>query len=83
MTDKRLKVFCTVANTLSFSKAAIKLGISQPAVSKNIAAIESELGGALFIRINQTLILTEKGTQLLNIASNILEEYTKIDSLIE
>ncbi|MBP5210936.1 MAG: LysR family transcriptional regulator [Bacteroidales bacterium] len=83
MTDNRLKVFCTVADTLSFSKAALILGISQPAVSKNIAALEEELGGALFLRINKTLILTDKGKQLLTIASAILEEYSKIDSIRE
>ncbi|MBQ7222611.1 MAG: LysR family transcriptional regulator [Bacteroidales bacterium] len=83
MTDNRLKVFCTVADTLSFSKAAALLGISQPAVSKNIAVLEAEIGGALFIRINKTLILTDKGKQLLTIASSILEEYSKIDSIKE
>ena len=83
MTDNRLKVFCTVADTLSFSKAALILGISQPAVSKNIAALEEELGGALFLRINKTLILTDKGKQLLTIATAILEEYSKIDSIRE
>ena len=81
MTDKRLKVFCTVAETLSFSKAATLIGISQPAVTKHIAVLEKELGYALFLRISHTLILTEKGKKLLAIATHILEEYSKIDSI--
>ncbi|NLD21797.1 MAG: LysR family transcriptional regulator, partial [Bacteroidales bacterium] len=48
MTDKRLQVFCAVAETLSFSEAARITGISQPAVSKHIAQIEEEIGSALF-----------------------------------
>ena len=50
MTDKRLLVFTILARTLSFSETARQTGISQPAVSKHIAALESEIGAALFVR---------------------------------
>ena len=42
--DFRLKVFMAVAETGSFTKAAKSIGISQPAVSQNINALEKEIG---------------------------------------
>ena len=81
MTDNRLKVFCEAAECLNFSKAAAALGISQPAVSKHIAKLEEELGCALFVRYDKSIILTEKGEQLLKIARSILDKYSEIDSL--
>ncbi|NMB36564.1 MAG: LysR family transcriptional regulator [Bacteroidales bacterium] len=81
MTDKRLQVFAVAARELSFVKAAKILGISQPAVSKHIALLEKEIGGALFLRISRTLVLTEKGEKLLGIANKILALYQSIDTL--
>ena len=49
MTDKRLLVFTTLARTLSFGQTARLMGISQPAVSKHIAALEAELGDGMFV----------------------------------
>jgi DNA-binding transcriptional LysR family regulator len=43
MFDYRLKVFHTVASRLSFTKASEELHISQPAVTKHIKEIESQL----------------------------------------
>lgn len=81
MTDRRLKVFCTVAECLNFSTAAKMMGISQPAVTKHIASIEAEIGCALFLRIGRSLVITEKGLELLKIAERILAGYAEIDSL--
>lgn len=81
MTDNRLKVFCKAADCLNFSEAAAELGISQPAVSKHIAKLEEELGCALFIRYDKSLILTEKGKQLRIVAQSILDRYADIDAL--
>jgi DNA-binding transcriptional LysR family regulator len=44
MFDYRLKVFHTVASRLSFTKASEELHISQPAVTKHIKEIETQLG---------------------------------------
>ncbi|MDD2294148.1 MAG: LysR family transcriptional regulator [Bacteroidales bacterium] len=81
MTDTRLQVFCTVAETLSFSKAAMLMGMSQPAVSKHIAILEKEIGSALFLRIGISVMLTEKGREFLKIAKEILTLYQSFDSL--
>ncbi|MBQ3660079.1 MAG: LysR family transcriptional regulator [Bacteroidales bacterium] len=83
MTDKRLLVFTILARTLSFSETARQTGISQPAVSKHIAALESEIGAALFVRYGRTVALTEKGLALLQIAEKILDGYAQIEIIKE
>lgn len=60
----QLRTFCTVAKTLSFTETAKILMISQPAVSRQIATLETELGAKLFKRANNTLILTRAGMLL-------------------
>ncbi|MBQ1168919.1 MAG: LysR family transcriptional regulator [Bacteroidales bacterium] len=83
MTDKRLLVFTILARTLSFSETARQTGISQPAVSKHIAALEAEIGAALFVRYGRTVALTEKGLALLQIAEKILDGYAQIENIKE
>ena len=58
------KVFCTVAENGSFSKAAEKLYISQPAITQTIRKLEEQLGGQLFYRSNNGVLLTEEGKHL-------------------
>lgn len=69
-----LHAFLAVADNASFSLAAEKLFITQPAVSKRIAALEQELGTHLFDRIGRQIILTEAGRALEPHARLILEE---------
>lgn len=83
MTDKRLLVFTILARTLSFSETARQTGISQPAVSKHIAALESEIGAALFVRYGRSVALTEKGLALKQISERILEGYAQIENIKE
>ncbi len=61
----RLKVFKEVAEQLSFTSAAEKLYISQPAVSKHISSLENILNTKLFYRKGNTIVLTESGKVLL------------------
>lgn len=63
-----------VAEEASFSLAAERLFITQPAVSKRIAALETELGGALFDRVGRHVDLTEAGRALLPRARAILDQ---------
>lgn len=81
MTDKRLQVFCTLAECLSFSQTAKLTGISQPAVTKHIAALEAEFGCALFVRFGRNVMLTEKGVEILPYTRKILDAYTVLDGL--
>ena len=50
MDDFRLRVFLAAARTLSFTRAAEELFISQPAVSKHVSALETAYGVTLFNR---------------------------------
>lgn len=61
MTQSQITYFLTVAETLSFSKAAATLFVSQPAVSKQVSLLEEELGLTLFDRTRQGVFLTETG----------------------
>ena len=61
MQDFRLKVFLTAARTLSFTRCAEQLYISQPAVSKHIGELENLYGVKLFTRRGSRLELTEAG----------------------
>ncbi|HHJ15147.1 MAG TPA: LysR family transcriptional regulator [Gammaproteobacteria bacterium] len=69
-----LKAFIAVADSGSFSAAAERLFLTQPAVSKRIAALENELGARLFDRIGRTVTTTEAGNTLLPRAQSILVE---------
>lgn len=77
--DFRLKVFFTVANRLSFTKAATELFITQPAVSKHIQELEEEYKLKLFDRNGSKISLTHAGKVLLEHAKNIFEIYREID----
>ncbi|MBO4330913.1 MAG: LysR family transcriptional regulator [Oscillospiraceae bacterium] len=64
MNSTQLKCFIEAAERLNFTAAAEKLYISQPALSRNIAALEEELGVMLFLRKNNVLSLTPGGEVL-------------------
>lgn len=69
MDDFRLKVFITAARTLSFTRTAERLFISQPAVSKHIGELESQYKVQLFMRRGSRLELTGAGETLLACAA--------------
>lgn len=71
METQNLRAFVLVAETGSFSLAAEKLHLTQPAVSKRIALLEQQLGSALFDRIGRHVSLTEAGKALLPHARTI------------
>src|SRR5258707_13979347 len=60
------RTFVTVAEMGTVSKAAIRLRIAQPALSRQISALEQELGLKLFDRVGGRLVLTGEGEQLLS-----------------
>jgi len=74
MDIQNLKAFIIVSENSSFSKAAEKLFITQPAVSKRISSLEQELGVKLFDRIGKSVQTTEAGLALLVSAKRILTE---------
>lgn len=72
MLNFRLRVFYSVATFSSFTKAAEEMFITQPAVTKNIKELESELGIRLFNRIANKITLTEAGRLLLHYTEHVL-----------
>lgn len=68
---KNLNTFIQVAESKSFSRAADKLGYSQPTISFQIKQLENELDVQLFDRIGHTISLTEAGKRLLGYAQKI------------
>lgn len=79
MFDFRLKVFSTVARRLSFTKAAEELLISQPAVTKHIKELESQLNLALFDRRGNKVMLSPAGNVLLKHTEAITEIYRQME----
>ncbi|KXS36902.1 MAG: LysR family transcriptional regulator [Halomonadaceae bacterium T82-2] len=72
MDTQSLQAFVAVADRESFSLAAESLFLTQPAVSKRIAALEDQVGSRLFDRIGRRVTLTEAGRLLLPRAREIL-----------
>lgn len=79
MIDVRLKVFRSVAENQSFTKASQELYISQPAISKHIKELEKEYNCRLFDRLAGQIQLTAAGQLLLDHANKIMKDYQKMD----
>ena len=83
MEFKQLEAFVAVVENKSFSEAARRLHLTQPTVSAHIQSLEQELNSRLLIRTTKKLTVTQRGLQLydnasamLNMRSNIIEEFT-------
>jgi DNA-binding transcriptional LysR family regulator len=74
MDTQNLRAFLLVAETGSFSLAAHKLHLTQPAVSKRVAQLEAQLNAPLFDRIGRTVSMTEAGEALLPHARAVQRE---------
>lgn len=76
MEIKQLRHFLAVAQTGSFSKAAIVLGVAQPMLSRHIRCLEQEMGIDLVYRNGRGAVLTEAGRVLADRAGSIIESVT-------
>lgn len=75
-----LRYFLTVAREQSFTKAAEQLNITQPTLSRQLAALEEELGAKLFNRGGHQITLTNEGLLLKRRALEIVDLEDKIVS---
>jgi LysR family cyn operon transcriptional activator len=78
MNLRHLRAFTTIADTGGFARAAARLNLSQPALSRQIHALESELDVPLFDRIGRRVQLTSEGEDLLRRARRLLADADSI-----
>lgn len=78
MDFQKLFYFKTVAETLSFTKAAEKIYVSQPNISEQISKIEEEMGCRLFERDRKSVALTAEGEKFYEFCCKTLENYNDI-----
>ena len=76
MNTFQLTCFLTVAETLSFVKAAKQLNVTQPAITHQIRSLEEELNTQLFKRTTRSVEITQEGLIFLNDAKNVLSIIT-------
>lgn len=73
----KIPYFLAVGETLSFRKAAEKLGIAQPALSRSIRDLERQLGFALFERSTRRVVLTPAGEVLYRESADAMQRLTR------
>lgn len=78
MEIKELRCFGCVAETLSFKRAAERLNMSQPVVTKTIAQLEHRLGAKLFDRTTRRVSLTSAGVVLRREAQGLLDHFDQV-----
>ena len=76
------EIFVAVADSGSFSVAARQLGMTQPTVSKAVAALEQRLGGRLILRTTRAMTLTEPGQAYLAKARALIAAAAAADAAL-
>ena len=79
LTLRQLKVFEAVARHLSFSRAAVELHLSQPAVSMQVKLLEDSVGLPLFEHLGKKTFLTEAGRELFHSSRAIAAQLAELD----
>ena len=79
---RHLKYFQAIANDAGFSRAATRLRVAQPALSRQIRALEKELGTDLLVRTAKGVVPTRAGEVLLRGAGEILGRWRKVFSAL-
>jgi len=75
MDIRQLKAFAAIAEARTFTAAAVRVHITQAAISMQIRQLETEIGVPLFVRTPRRVVLTEAGERLLDRAHAILREH--------
>lgn len=83
MENSQLRAFLAVAEELHFGRAAERLHIAQPPLSRIIQQLERQLGTRLFDRSTRSVRLTTAGQALVEPAKNVLEAVRRAESAVE
>jgi LysR family cyn operon transcriptional activator len=74
MNLRQLRAFATIVDVGGVARAALRLHLSQPALSRQIHALEADLGVLLFDRVGRRVQLTSQGEDLLRRSRRLLAE---------
>ena len=77
---RHFRAFATIVDAGGFARAAERLHVSQPALSRQIRALEIELGISLFDRVGRGVRLTSQGEDLLRHSRRLLAEFSSLVS---
>ena len=80
---RHLRYFVVVATERNFTRAAEKLGIAQPPLSRQIRELEEMHGVVLFDRTSRPVALTDAGQLLLNHAERVLGSVSQLESALQ
>jgi DNA-binding transcriptional LysR family regulator len=80
MTLHQLRIFLTVAQSSTLTRASKQLGLAQPSLSKQLAGLEDSVGTRLFDRGHNRLVLTDAGRVLMRHAQNVLREIDEAEA---
>ncbi|WP_010227960.1 hydrogen peroxide-inducible genes activator [Gillisia marina] len=83
MTITQLQYVLAVAEHQNFTKAALKVFVTQPTLSMQIQKLEDELGVKIFDRTKKPIQLTETGRKIVNQARNIVNESDRIQDIVD
>lgn len=79
--DFRLQVFQAVADENSFTKAAVRMNVTQPAVSQNIAELEKIVGRKLFERLKGETVLTPEGHVFMRYVNEMMSTCSSMENM--
>jgi DNA-binding transcriptional LysR family regulator len=84
MEIRQLRAFVAIAESGTFTAGALRVHVTQAAISMQIRQLENEIGARVFVRAPRHVILTEAGEQLLRRARQILREHdAALDEIAE
>ena len=84
MEIRQLRAFVAIAESGTFTAGALRVHVTQAAISMQIRQLETEIGAKVFVRAPRHVILTEAGEQLLRRARHILREHdAAVDEIAE
>tara|TARA_R110001583_G_scaffold14719_1_gene61457 strand:- start:55 stop:936 length:882 start_codon:yes stop_codon:yes gene_type:complete len=83
MNLKRLEYFCQLALLGNFTRAALKIGIAQPALTIAIQKLEHEVGLKLINRAEKNALLTAEGEVLYKLATELLNQAKQVELTLE